>query len=144
MQPKGISRSDGKRPDGMILFPWSNGKSLIWDVTIRDTLAASYINESSKKSRSIADNAERYKHNHYLFLKENYIFTPLAFETLGCMGPETKQFIGKLGSLMRIASGGTRSKDYLLQKISIAIQRGNAACILATLESNRIDEFYLL
>ena len=64
-----------------------------------------------------------------MFLKENYIFTPLAFENLGCMGPETKQFIRKLGSLMGIASGGTRSKDYLLQKISIAIQRSNAAFI---------------
>src|ERR1700761_3661853 len=107
-------------------------------------ISSFFINESSKKSRSIADNAERYKHNHYLFLKENYIFTPLAFETLGCMGPETQQFIGKLGSLMRIASRETRSKDYLLQKISIAIQRGNAACISAALGSNKIDEFYLL
>src|ERR1700744_6253921 len=65
LQPTGISRTDGKRPDGMTLFSWSNGKSLIWDVTVRDTLAPSYMNESSKKSRSIADNAERYKHNHY-------------------------------------------------------------------------------
>lgn len=37
-----------------------------------DTLAASYINESSKKSRSIADRAE---HNHYKSLKENYLLT---------------------------------------------------------------------
>lgn len=143
-QPPGISRDDGKRPDGMTLIPWSHGKSLLWDVTIRDTLAPSYISESSKKSRSIADNAERYKHNHYRQLKENYLFTPLAFESLGCMGPETKKFIGKLGSLMRVASGEPRSTDYLLQKISIAIQRGNAACILGTLGRNRVDDFYLL
>jgi len=64
IQPPGISRDDGKKPDGMTLTPWSHGKSLLWDVTIRDTLAPSYIHESSKHSGSVADNAERAKHNH--------------------------------------------------------------------------------
>jgi len=144
LQPPGISRDDGKRPDGMTLIPWSHGKSLLWDVTVRDTLAPSYINETSKKARSIAEKAERLKHNHYRKLKENYLFTPLAFESLGCMGPETKKFVMKLGSLMKKASGEKRSTDYLLQRISIAIQRGNAACILGTLGRNRVDDFYLL
>jgi len=144
LQPPGISRIDGKRVDGMTLIPWSHGKSLLWDVTIRDTLAPSHINESSKKSGSIAEKAERLKHNHYIDLKENYLFTPIAFESLGCMGPETKKFVNKLGSLMKSASGEPRSTDYLLQKISIAIQRGNAACILGTLGRNRVDDFYLL
>lgn len=144
LQPPGISRDDGKRPDGMTLTPWSHGKSLLWDVTVRNTLAHSYINESSKKACSVADKAERYKHNHYILLKENHLFTPIAFESLGCMGPETRIFIKKLGSLMKKASGEPRSMDYLLQKLSIAIQRGNAACILGTLGKNRIDDFYLL
>ena len=51
LQPPGISRDDGKRPDGVTLIPWSHGKSLLWDVTVRDTLAPSYISESSKKQR---------------------------------------------------------------------------------------------
>ena len=144
LQPPGISREDGKRVDGMTLIPWGHGKSLLWDVTVRDTLAPSYVNESSKKSGSIAEKAERSKHNHYIKLKENYLFTPLAFESLGSMGPETKKFIDKLGSKMKAASGESRSKDYLLQKISIAIQRGNAACILGTLGRNRVDDFYSL
>jgi len=144
LQPPGISRDDGKKPDGMTLTPWSHGKSLLWDVTVRNTLAHSYINETSKKAGSVADKAERHKHNHYISLKENHLFTPIAFETLGCMGPETRIFIKKLGSLLKRASGEPRSMDYLLQKLSISIQRGNAACILGTLGKNRIDDFYLL
>jgi len=42
LHPPGISRSDGKRVVGMTLIPWSYGKSLLWDVKIRDTLAPSY------------------------------------------------------------------------------------------------------
>ncbi len=144
LQPPGISRDDGKRPDGMTLIPWSHGRSILWDVTVRDTLAPSYVNESSEKACSIADRAERFKHNHYLALKDNFLLTPIAFESLGSMGPETRKFINKLGSLMIKATGETRSKDYLLQKISIAIQRGNSACILATLGKQRIDDFYYL
>ena len=144
IQPPGISRDDGKKPDGMTLTPWSHGKSLLWDVTIRDTLAPSYIHESSKHSGSVADNAERAKHNHYLKLKENYLFTPIAFETLGSMGPETKEFIKKLGNMMKRSTGEAKSKDYLLQRISIAIQRGNAACILGTLGKQKIDDIYNL
>ena len=128
----------------MTLTPWSHGKSLLWDVTIKVTLAPSYIHESSKHSGSVADNAERAKHNHYLKLKENYLFTPIAFETLGSMGPETKEFIKKLGNMMKRSTGEAKSKDYLLQRISIAIQRGNAACILGTLGKQKIDDIYNL
>ena len=37
LEPSGLHRSDGKRPDGLTLIPWSRGKSLLWDVTCVDT-----------------------------------------------------------------------------------------------------------
>jgi len=144
IQPPGISRVDGKRPDGMTLIPWSRGKSLIWDVTIRDTLAPSYLKMSSSKAGSVAEQAERKKHNHYINLKENHIFTPISFESLGVCGPETKLFMNTLGKLLKKATGEKRALDYLYQKVSIAIQRGNAACILGTFEKKKLDDFYLL
>jgi len=143
LQPPGISRDDGKRPDGMTLIPWSRGKSLIWDVTVRDTLAQSYLSISSTKAGAVADQAERRKHNHYVGLKENHLFKPIAFESLGSCGPETKAFLVVLGKMMKKASGEKKSLDYLLQKISISIQRRNAACILGTF-GKRVDDFYLL
>ena len=34
MEPTGLSRSDGKRPDGLTLVPWSARKSIIWNVIV--------------------------------------------------------------------------------------------------------------
>ena len=36
-EPTGLSRSDGKRPDGVTVIPWSRGRCLVWDVTVPDT-----------------------------------------------------------------------------------------------------------
>ncbi len=66
----------------MTLIPWSHGRPII-------TLAPSHFNEPLKKAGAIPDNAERHKHNRYRNLEENYIFTPIAFESLGSMGPIT-------------------------------------------------------
>jgi hypothetical protein len=41
LEPNELSRDDGKRPDGMNLVPWIKGQSLVWDVTVVDTLADS-------------------------------------------------------------------------------------------------------
>lgn len=36
-------------PDGLNLMPWRPGRSLIWDATVADTLAASYQPDTSLK-----------------------------------------------------------------------------------------------
>src|SRR6218665_158220 len=46
-EPPGLVRSDSKRPDGLILIPWRAGRSLVWDATVADTLAASYLANTS-------------------------------------------------------------------------------------------------
>ena len=61
IEPAGLSRSDGKRPDGMTQIPWSRGKSLIWDFTCTDTFAAYYISETSLKPGAAAKRAETRK-----------------------------------------------------------------------------------
>src|SRR6218665_1514482 len=46
-EPLGLLRSDGKRPDGSTLVPWSAGKYITWDVTNVHTCAPSYIHRTS-------------------------------------------------------------------------------------------------
>ena len=47
LDPRGLYRSDGKRPDGATLFPWEMGKQLVWDVTVVEPHARSCLNQGS-------------------------------------------------------------------------------------------------
>ena len=40
-EPNGLSRSDGKRPEGLNLVPWNEGKPLPWDTTVVCTVVDS-------------------------------------------------------------------------------------------------------
>jgi hypothetical protein len=83
LEPNGLSRNDGKRPDGMTLVPWIKGQPLVWDVTV-DTLADSHVLKSSEISGFAAEMACKHKHSKYSsIISSNYVFKGLAFETLG-------------------------------------------------------------
>ena len=44
----------------MTLYPFKEGRCLVWDVTVVDTLATSHINETSKKdARDISSDASK-------------------------------------------------------------------------------------
>ena len=46
-EPSGLLRTDGRQPDGVTVLPWKQGKCVTWDVTASDTLAHSYVHETS-------------------------------------------------------------------------------------------------
>jgi hypothetical protein len=84
LEPNGLSRADGKRPYGMTLVPWIKGQPLVWDVTVVDTLADSYVLKTFEVSGFAAEMACKRKHSKYSsIISSNYIFKGLAFETIG-------------------------------------------------------------
>jgi hypothetical protein len=68
LEPNGLSRNDGKRPDGMTLVPWIKGQHLVWDVTVVDTLADSYVLKTSEVSGFAAEMACKRKHSKNCFI----------------------------------------------------------------------------
>lgn len=127
-----MTREDGRRPDGMTLFPWKQGKPLVWDATCVSTLASSHLQLSVVEAGAAARQAEDRKVEKYSDLSSTHIFTPLGFETMGHWGPSTINFVKELGKLMEEASGEKRATVFLRQRLSIAIQRGNAAAVRGT------------
>lgn len=129
LEPQGLSRDDGKRPDGMTLIPWENGRSAIWDFTCVDTTADSNLPSSVTDPGKAANVAESKKVKKYSALSGDYIFIPVAVETLGSWGKSGINFVKKIGIKMCERNGDTRAGEFLTQRMSIAVQRGNATCI---------------
>ena len=71
-EPAGLSRTDGKRPDGITQIPWQRGKCAAWDVTVADTLAASYRHLTAATSGAAAENAATKKEAKYAGLASSY------------------------------------------------------------------------
>lgn len=133
LEPVGTSRDDGKRPDGMTLIPWKLGRPAVWDFTCLDTMCPSHIQNTSKFVGSAALSGETNKIQKYQNLQNNYLFYPLAIETFGVWGKSALNFIKNIGRKMSEVNKDARSTSFLIQKISIAVQRGNAASVLGNL-----------
>ena len=111
--------------------------------TCVDTLCDSYVQDSAKEAGKAAKNAETRKHNKYKDLKDNYLFTPIAIETFGSWGPESLKFIKEVGRKIQENTGEKRSVSYLIQSLSMTVQRGNAASIMGTVgETQKLEEIY--
>ena len=142
LEPTNLSSLDGKRPDGITYTTWKQGKPLIWDFTCCDTLCESYVKSSSKCAGSAANLREDQKTSHYKDLT-NYYFVPVAVETYGAWGSRGLKLIKEIGTKIREITREKRSTFFLSQSISIAIQRGNAACIVGTAPTSEgLDEIF--
>ena len=60
------------------------------------------------------------------------MFVPVAIETTGVFGPETPAFLRELGRRLQQVSADENSYGYLIQCLSVAVQRGNSAAVLGS------------
>ena len=132
-----LTQDDDKRPDGVTIFAWTGGKNVAWDVTCADTVCQSHIAGTSKEAGKAAEDAETAKLNKYNELTCNFEVIPVAMETLGSWGQLGIKFVRQIGERMSTKTGDKQSTYYLLQQISMAVQRGNIASIMGTLPDQR-------
>ena len=145
LEPQRLYRTDQKRPDGLTLVPWADGKQLLWDVTVVDSLAPCRINAGSVcNPGTAAAEAEEQKIGKYKDLvNDGYLFQPLAFEIQGAAGHSTEVFLSKL--CKNLSTEEPRAGSFLKQRISLAIQIANAACVLGTINDKiTFDEIFYL
>ena len=133
MEPPGLHSDTAKRPDGRTLVPWKSGRYLAWDATISHTLAASYRTQSARGAGSLANSKETLKIRKYEGLPDSFIFQPISLETLGTLGKRTEEFLRELGARVVAETAQPRAGEYLLQRLSIDVQRGNAVAVTLTI-----------
>ena len=71
----------------------------------------------------------------------------MAVETLGALGVEATAFLKDLGRRIAATTKEHQSFEFLMQRVSVVVQRGNAACVLGTTsdDNNKLEDlFYIL
>jgi len=100
------------------------------------TLAPSNVSTSGGASR-LANSAESAKFNinhHFSFLSSD---APLCVETFGAWGSSARSLVWQMVSRIMEQTGDNRALQFLIQKIAIDIQWGNAASVMATIPSSQ-------
>ena len=112
-EPTGLTRTDGKHPDGSTIDPWSTGKCVIWDVAIADTMAPSYAAISSVSAGLVAKQSFARKLSKYSELAINHIFVPIAMESSGPICAEALTFLSELGRRICEVPGDMHETTFL-------------------------------
>ena len=95
-----------------------NGQLLVWDATCPETFAPSYVSNSTREAGAVAALAEERKRMKYCQLDSSHQFEPVAIETTGVIGEQSKKFLVELGRRIRRVTGEVNSTAFLLQQQS--------------------------
>ena len=114
---------------GVTLFPFSGGRSLLWDVTCSNNFGTTHVMNCAVKPVAVAQAAEQRKRHRYAVFSTRYRFEPLAVEMTGVLGPVFRKILQELGRRITAETEDTREICWLRQRVSLAVVRGNAAAI---------------
>ena len=82
---------------------------------------------------------EERKTKKYQELLDRFIFIPFAVETLGPLGDVAKRQISEI--ISKIPE--KRARSFIIQRIGIAVQKGDAASVLGTIgDESGLDEIF--
>ena len=115
---------------------------LVWEVTIVDALAPNSLNQGSfcnpgtTVTEAEASNSEK----HCKLIDIGYIFQAVASEVQGCSGESVEIFSTRHCKLLCRSHQDRRAGSFLNQRISMALQIANAACVLGTVSGRDLIE----
>ena len=109
---------------------------MVWDVTVPDIYAQSHVNDTSIQAGTAADSAATAKKKaKYIGIANTHMFITVAIETGGPWNVEAIELIQEIGRRMTLINGESRETEYLFQRISIAIQKGNHLAYQSTFQT---------
>jgi len=97
---------------------------MAWDITVPDTYAESHVDQTAREACSAANT-----------LSASHILLPVTVETAGTWNQSAIEMIQEIGRRITAVTEDTRETVLLFQRLSIALQRGNAVAFLATFDA---------
>jgi len=92
-----------------------------------------------------AEKAAEAKKRKYASIQQRLIFIPLAIETSGVWNKEGLDLMKEIGRRLTLETNEPRATSYLIQRLSLVIQQGNAASVLGTLpQGKKLEEIFNL
>ena len=88
LEPCGLHRGDGRRPDGIASITCTQGHCLVWDATCHYTFALTNISIASNGAGLVADRAASGKRVLYSDLYQSCAFIPVAVESSRSIGKD--------------------------------------------------------
>ena len=108
---------------------------MAWDVTVPDTYANSYIADTATTESAAGNRAADNKTAKYRELAKTHQFAPIAIETGRAWNEKAVEFISEVGRRITEVTNEQQETMYLFQRISSALQRGNAIAFRNTFPS---------
>ena len=124
------------------MVPWKSGRLLVYDTTCPDTFAPSYLPSAASGVGAVAAAAEERKKRKYSHLDQCHLVVSVTIETTGVFGPETMEFLREMGRRLQLVSADHNSTTYLIQRLSVAVQRGNATSVLGSAGNMDHHDFF--
>ena len=117
-----------------------------WDATVVDGLAPSRLYGGDLYAGKAATEAEDLKAKKYEpLVRDGYFYQAVAFQTQGECGSDTLRFNRDLGRRLTYATHETREPSFLKQRISVALQIGNAASFFGTIKpTDSLEDIFLI
>ena len=98
----------------------------------RYTYAESHLQDTACRPGAAADKAAANKSSKYCDLAGTHLFFPVAIETAGTWNQMAVELLQEIGRRITLVTEDSRETVFLFQRLSIALQRGNAVSFLST------------
>ena len=93
---------------------------------------------TSSEAGAAARQAAATKYTKYIDITSTHIFYPIAIETAGSWDVQALAVIEEIGRRVTEAKEDPKETMYLFQRLSMAIQRGNALSFFNTFDKNHV------
>ena len=109
-EPVGLTRDDGKRPDGVTLLSWARGKPVCHSSRYSDSYADSHLADTATIAGAAAHKAANTKETKYRQLANCHMSIPVTIETADMWNHLAIKLIQELNQRISAITQDTREK----------------------------------